>query len=123
MYSDNPPTWGTFNQALLNEFLTLVEQQNRAMHFEKLRQTYGTSIEEYAQRFIKLAKYAPYAVSIETARMERFKARLITPLYEAIVSTKFPLLASLIDRTKQLEDKKIEERGEREQRKKAIEKF
>ena len=37
VYSDNPPTWEAFRQALLNEFLTPVEQKNRAMHFEKLR--------------------------------------------------------------------------------------
>ena len=55
------------------------------MCFEKLRQTYGTSVEEYAQEFIKLAKYVPYAVPTETARMERFKVGLITPLYKAMV--------------------------------------
>ena len=123
MYSDNPLTWRTFRQALLNEFLTPVEQQNRAMRFEKLKQTYGTSVEEYAQEFIKLAKYASYSVPIETARMERFKAGLITPLYKAIVSTEFSSLVSLIDRAKQLEAREIEERIEREQRKKAMRKF
>ena len=84
------------------------------MHFEKLKQTYGTSVKEYAQEFIKLAKYAPYAVPTETACMERFKTGLITPLYKAIVSTEFSSLASLIDRAKQLEAREIEERTERE---------
>ena len=107
----------------MDEFLTPVEQQNRALRFERLKQTYGTSVEEYAQEFIKLAKYASYAVSIETARMKRFKVGLITPLYKAIVSTEFLSLASLIDRAKQLEAREIEERGEREQRKKAMGKF
>ena len=93
------------------------------MCFEKLRQTYETSVEEYAQEFIKLAKYAPYSVPTETACMERFKAGLITPLYKAIVSTEFSSLASLIDRAKQLEAREIEEREEREQRKKAMKKF
>ena len=67
------------------------------MRFEKLRQTYGTSVEEYAKEFIKLAKFAPYSVPTETTCMERFKAGLITPLYKAIVSTEFPSLTSLID--------------------------
>ena len=93
------------------------------MHFEKLKQTYGTSVEEYTQEFIKLAKYAPYSVPTETIRMERFKARLITPLCKAIVSTEFPSLASLIDRAKQLEAREIEERDKREQNKKAMGKF
>ena len=93
------------------------------MRFEKLRQTYGTSVEEYAQKFIKLAKYAPYSVPTQIERMERFKEGLITPLYKVIVSTEFSSLASLIDRAKQLETREIEERREREQRKKAMEKF
>ena len=80
-------------------------------------------MEEYVQKFIKLAKYVPYSVPIETARMERFKAGLITPLYKAIVSTEFPSLVSLIDRAKQLEVREIEERAGREQRKKVMEKF
>ena len=80
-------------------------------------------MEEYSQEFIKLAKYASYSVPTETARMERFKEGLITPLYKAIVSTKFFSLASLIDRAKQLEAREIEERAEREQRKKTMKKF
>ena len=67
-----------------------------------------------------MTKYAPYVVPTETARMERFKAGLITPLYKAMVSIEFPSLASLIDKAKQLEARKIEERVEREQRKKAM---
>ena len=80
-------------------------------------------MEEYAQEFIKLAKYAPYSVPTKTACMERFKARLITPLYKAIVSIEFSSLTNLIDRAKQLEAREIEERREREQRKKTMEKF
>ena len=80
-------------------------------------------MEEYAKEFIKLAKFAPYLVPIKTASMERFKASLITPLYKAIVSTEFPSLTSLIDRAKQLEARKIGEKAEREQRKKAVGKF
>ena len=70
-------------------------------------------MEEYAQEFINLAKYEPYAVPTGTARMERFKAGLITPLYKAMVSTELTSLASLIDKAKQLEAKEIEERAER----------
>ena len=70
-----------------------------------------------------MAKYASYSIPIETARIERFKAGLIMPLYKAIVSTEFSSLTSLIDRAKQLEAKEIEEKAEREQRKTAMGKF
>ena len=80
-------------------------------------------MEEYAKEFIKLAKFVPYSVSTETARIERFKAGLITPLYKAIVSTEFSSLTSLIDQAKHLKAKEIEEKAEREQRKKAMRKF
>ena len=71
-------------------------------------------MEEYAKEFIKLAKFAPYSVPIETACMERFKVGLITPLYKAIMSAEFSSLTSLIDRAKQLEAKEIEEKAKRE---------
>ena len=67
-----------------------------------------------------MAKYASYTVPTETACMERFKVGLIIPLYKVMVSTEFSFLTSLIDRAKQLEAREIEERAEREQRKKAM---
>ena len=70
-----------------------------------------------------MAKYAPHIVPTKTACMERFKADLIIHLYKAMVSIEFSSLASLIDRAKQLEAREIEERAEREQRKKEMEKF
>ena len=71
-------------------------------------------MEKYDQEFIKLAKYASYLIPTDTVCMERFKAELITPLYKVIVYTKFSSLASLIDRTKQLEARDIEETTKRE---------
>ena len=80
VYSSSPPIQDTFRQAMMDEYLILVEQQNRALRFEKLKQTYGTSVEDYAKEFLKLAKYAPYAVSTEAAWVERFKAIDNAPL-------------------------------------------
>ena len=105
---------------MLDEFLKLVEQQNSALRFERLRQTYGTSVEDYAKEFLKLAKYAPYIVPTEAARVERFKAGLIMPLFRALVSTEFFSLTKLFDRANQLEIKENEERAERELRKKSL---
>ena len=94
----------------MDEFLTPVEQQNRALRFERLKQTHGTSVEDYAKEFLKLAKYAPYAVPTEAARVERFKAGLIMPLFRALASIEFSSLTKLIDRASQLEVRENEER-------------
>ena len=83
---------------------------------------YGTSIADYAKEFIKLAKYAPYIVSMEAARVKRFKAWLIRPLYKALAATEISSLTKLIGRAKQLEARENEERTERELRKKGLEK-
>ena len=98
----------------MDEYLTPIEQQNKVLRFERLKQTYGTSVKDYAKEFLKLAKYAPYVVPTEAARVERFKARLIMSLFRALASTKFSSLTKLIDRASQLEIKKNEEREERE---------
>ena len=87
------------------------------MQFEKLRQTPGVSVEDYARDFIKLSKYAPYMMPIETVRMDRFKAGLITPLYNLLATTEYPSLSRLIDMAKQLEARHNEDRAEQEHKK------
>ena len=67
-----------------------------------------------------MAKYAPYAVPTEAARVERFKAGLIMPLFRALASIEFSSLTKLIDRASQLEIRENEERAERELRKKSL---
>ena len=54
---------------------------------------------------------------IETVRMDRFKAGLITPLYNLLATTECPSLSKLIDIAKQLEARHNEDRTEQEQRK------
>ena len=85
----------------MDEYLTPVEQQNRALRFERLKQTHGTSVEDYAKEFLKLAKFASYVVPAEAARVERFKEGLIMPLYRALVGIEFFSLTKLIDRANQ----------------------
>ena len=77
-------------------------------------------MEDYAQDFIKLSKYAPYMMPIEAMRMDRFKAGLITSLYNLLAIIEYPLLSKLIDMVKQLEARHNEDRVEQEQRKQSI---
>ena len=48
--------------------------------------------------------------------MKRFKAGLVTSLYNALVAVEFPTLSKLVDTTKQLEARHREGREEREQK-------
>ena len=55
-------------------------------------------------------------VLMEAMKVKRFKARLITLLYNALVAVEFPTLSKLVDTAKQLEVRHREDREEREQK-------
>src|SRR5262249_6646414 len=109
LYSENPPTWEMFKQALIDEFVSPYERQNRALQFERLRQNHEMNVDEYTNDFLRLCKYASQIVPTETDRMERYKLGLIAPLYSAMAAVEFPTLSRLIDKTRQLEAKLREE--------------
>ena len=69
----------------MDEFISPTERQNRAYQFEKLKQTYQMSVSEYAKEFTRLSKYAPRLVPDEAARVDRFRAGMISPLYNALL--------------------------------------
>ena len=73
------------------------------------------SVSKYAREFLRLRKYAPYVVPIEAARVERFRAGLVTTLYNTLLATEFSTLSKLIDKAKLWEIWDKEERLEREQ--------
>ena len=70
---------------------------------------------DYAWEFIRLSKYAQYMVPTEAMKVKRFKAGLVTSLYNALVAVEFPTLFKLIDIAKQLEARHREDREERKQ--------
>lgn len=119
LYTENPPIWEEFRQAMMDEFLSPSERQNRALQFERLKQLSGMSVAEYAREFTRLGKYAPYIIPTEAARIERFKSGLIAPLYNTVLTAEFPTLSKLIDKAKQWETRSKEERAEKELRRKS----
>ena len=70
LYGGKPPTWEMFREAVMDEFISPTERQNRAYQFEKLKQTYQMSVSEYAPRL----------VPDEADRVDRFRAGMIPPL-------------------------------------------
>ena len=71
---------------------------------------------DYAREFIKLSKYAQYMVPTKAMKVKRFKAGLVTPLYNALVAVEFSTLSKVVDTAKQLEARHREDREEREQK-------
>ena len=122
LYTSNSLTWEEFKRQVMNEFLPPAERQSRASQFEKLRQLPEMTVVEYAQEFIRLRKYAPHMIPIEANKVERFRAGLIRPIYNAMVATDFPTLSTLVDKAKRWKGKRDEEKKEREQLRKIIEK-
>src|SRR5262249_47642014 len=118
LYGENPPTWEVFKQALIDEFISPYERQNRALQFERLKQSFGMSVDDYSNEFLRLCKYATVIVPTEAARMERYKQGLIPSLYAGMATIESPNLSRLIDKTRQLEAKFKEGRVERDRRKK-----
>ena len=98
----------------MDEFLPQAERERRATQFEKLRQTLGVSVSDYAREFIKLSRYAQYMVPTEAMKVKRLKAGLVTPLYNALAAIEFPTLSKLVDMANQLEARHRDDREERE---------
>ena len=55
---------------------------------------------DYAREFIRLSRYAQYMVPTEAMKVKRFKARLITLLYNVLVAIEFFTLFKLVDTAK-----------------------
>ena len=104
----------------MDEFWPPTERQSRAFQFERLRQLSEMMVVEYAQEFIRLEKYARHMIPTKADRVERFRARLIWPIYNAMIATDFSTLSSLVDMAKWWKGKCDEEKKEREQQKKIV---
>ena len=102
----------------MDEFISPAERQNRAYQFEKLKQTYQMSVSEYAKEFTRLSKYAPRLVPDEAARVDRFRAGMIPPLYNVLLSGDFPTLTKIVDGAKFWETKNKEVWVERDRKRK-----
>ena len=68
------------------------------------------SMGEYYQEFTRLGRYARHIIPTEFDRVERFRARLIRPIFNAMVATRFSTLAELVDRAKMWEGRRDDEK-------------
>ena len=73
------------------------------------------SVGEYYREFTRFGKYARHIIPTEFDRVERFRAGLIRPIFNAMVATRFSTLAELVDRAKMWEGRRDDEKKERDQ--------
>ncbi|XP_070057850.1 uncharacterized protein [Nicotiana tomentosiformis] len=115
-----PLTWDEFTKLFVNHFLPDSLMQKYARDFERLVQTPDMNVSTYNTKFCKLARYAPYLVPTEEARVQRFVDGLVGHLYTAVA----PHMKTLsyfdaVGLARKIENKGRDERATSDLRKKA----
>ncbi|XP_017976442.1 PREDICTED: uncharacterized protein LOC108661959 [Theobroma cacao] len=111
-------TWSEFSTAFLDQFLPLSVRNARAREFETLIQTSSMTVLEYDIKFTQLAKYAPYLVSTEEIKIQRFVDGLVEPLFRAVASQDFTTYSAVVDCAQRIEMRTSESRAIRDRAKK-----
>ncbi|XP_075095741.1 uncharacterized protein LOC142173830 [Nicotiana tabacum] len=115
-----PLTWEEFTKLFMNHFLLDSLMQKYARDFERLVQTPDMDVSTYNTKFCKLARYAPYLVPAEEARVQRFVDGLVGRLYSAVAPQMKTLSYSdAIDLSRKIETKGRDECAASDLRKKA----
>ncbi|EOY00166.1 Uncharacterized protein TCM_009841 [Theobroma cacao] len=112
-----PLAWSEFSVAFLDRFLPLSVRNARAREFETLVQTSSMTVSEYDIKFTQLARYAPYLVSTEEMKIQRFVDGLVEPLFRAVASRDFTTYSAAVDRAQRIEMRTNESRAARDRAK------
>ncbi|EOX94130.1 DNA/RNA polymerases superfamily protein [Theobroma cacao] len=112
-----PLAWSEFSVAFLDRFLPLSVRNARAREFETLVQTSSMTVSEYDIKFTQLARYAPYLVSTEEMKIQRFVDGLVEPLFRAVASRDFTTYSAVVDRAQRIEMRTSESRAARDRAK------
>ncbi|EOY03326.1 DNA/RNA polymerases superfamily protein [Theobroma cacao] len=112
-----PLAWSEFSVAFLDRFLPLSVRNARAREFETLVQTSSMTVSEYDIKFTQLARYAPYLVSTEEMKIQRFVDGLVEPLFRAVASRDFTTYSTAVDRAQRIEMRTSESRAARDRAK------
>ncbi|EOY08454.1 DNA/RNA polymerases superfamily protein [Theobroma cacao] len=75
------------------------------------------TVSEYDIKFTQLACYAPYLVSTEEMKIQRFVDGLVEPLFRAVASQDFTTYSAAVDRAQRIEMRTSESRAARDRAK------
>ncbi|WRX23329.1 zinc finger protein [Theobroma cacao] len=112
-----PLAWSEFSAAFLDRFLPHSVRNARAREFETLVQTSSMTVSEYDIKFTQLTRYAPYLVSTEEMKIQRFVDGLVEPLFRAVASRDFTTYSAAVDRAQCIEMRTSESRAARDRAK------
>ncbi|CAM8999655.1 unnamed protein product [Rhodiola kirilowii] len=112
--------WEEFKMLFLDRFLPVSVRDSRAREFESLKHE-GMSITDYANRFTVLSVYAPHLVPTEDMRVKRFISGLRDSIFHSMASAEFPSFSKVVDKALAIEDRQLQARATRDQRKRSHE--
>ncbi|WRX31636.1 Retrotransposon gag domain - like 10 [Theobroma cacao] len=92
---------------------------SRAREFETLVQTSSMTVSEYDIKFTQLSRYAPYLVSTEEMKIQRFVDGLVEPLFRAAAYRDFTTFFVAVDCAQCIEMRTNESRAVRDRAKRA----
>ncbi|EOY08406.1 Uncharacterized protein TCM_022818 [Theobroma cacao] len=112
-----PLAWSEFSAAFLDRFLPLSVCNARTREFETLVQTSSMTVSEYDIKFTQLSRYAPYLVSTEEMKIQRFVDGLVEPLFRVVASQDFTTYSAVVDCAQHIEMRTSESRATRDRAK------
>ncbi|XP_070035732.1 uncharacterized protein [Nicotiana tomentosiformis] len=114
-----PLTWDEFSKLFMDHFLPDSLRQKYARDFERLVQTPDMDVSTFNTKFCNLARYAPYLVPTQEARVQRFVDGLVGRLYTAVApQMKTFSYVDAFDLARKIENKGLDERASSDLRKK-----
>ncbi|WRX16502.1 Retrotransposon gag domain - like 10 [Theobroma cacao] len=114
-----PLAWSEFSVAFLDRFLPLSARNAKAREFKTLVQTSSMMVSEYDIKFTQLSRYAPYLVSTEEMKIQRFVDGLVEPLFRVVASQDFTTYSTAVDCAQRIEMRTSESRAARDRAKRA----
>ncbi|XP_070050983.1 uncharacterized protein [Nicotiana tomentosiformis] len=115
-----PLTWDEFSKLFMDHFLLDSLRKKYARDFEILVQTPDMDVSTYNTKFCNLARYAPYLVLTQEARVQRFVNGLVGHLY-IVVAPQMKTLSytDAVDLARKIENKGRDEHATSDLRKKS----
>ncbi|XP_057971363.1 uncharacterized protein LOC131160064 [Malania oleifera] len=95
-------TWSRFRELFFERYFHVTFSSTKAVKFLHLTQGYMT-VHQYAARFIKLSRFAPYLVPNKEKKVRKFEEGLIQRLYEQVVGFRDQTFSEIVDRATMIE--------------------